>query len=156
MSAMSTTLPLSLRNVMLERQGRRLLGPINLDLDREGRTVILGPNGAGKSLLLRLCHGLLSPTLGEVRCAAASAPTRSEVRRRQAMVFQRPALLRRSALANVALAVSELLVRVNVLPSFANSMNWSPSVLFQFESTDPSVIFRVVSNVSNGTSTRLG
>ena len=111
MSATLSTLPLSLRNVMLERQGRRLLGPINLDLDREGRTVILGPNGAGKSLLMRLCHGLLSPTLGEVSCAAAGAPTRSEVRRRQAMVFQRPVLLRRSALANVTYALNLLGVR---------------------------------------------
>ncbi len=111
MKPMSTTLPLSLRNVVLERQGRRLLGPINLDLERDGRTVILGPNGAGKSLLLRLCHGLLAPTLGEVRCASMGAPTRAEVRRRQAMVFQRPVLLRRSALANITYALSLLGVR---------------------------------------------
>ena len=53
--------------------------------------MILGPNGAGKSLLLRLCHGLITPTSGQVRWSAPG---------RQAMVFQRPVMLRRSALAS--------------------------------------------------------
>jgi tungstate transport system ATP-binding protein len=54
---------------------------------------VLGPNGAGKSVLLKLCHGLLRPTRGEVRWAGA---TPDDTRRRQGMVFQRPVLLRRS------------------------------------------------------------
>ncbi|RVT97736.1 ATP-binding cassette domain-containing protein [Rhodovarius crocodyli] len=52
--------------------------------------LILGPNGAGKSVLLRLLHGLLRPDAGRI-----------EVPGPQAMVFQRPVLLRRSALENV-------------------------------------------------------
>ena len=62
--------------------------------------LILGPNGAGKSVLLRLLHGLLRPSAGAVRWAG---PRRG--RARQAMVFQRPVMLRRSALANVAYAL---------------------------------------------------
>jgi tungstate transport system ATP-binding protein len=66
------------------------------------RTIILGPNGAGKSVLMRLCHGLLAPTSGRI---AWAVPERPGERRRQAMVFQRPVMLRRSALANVEYAL---------------------------------------------------
>jgi tungstate transport system ATP-binding protein len=61
----------------------------------------MGPNGAGKSLLLRLAHGLLSPSKGQVTWAGGIIP-------RQAMVFQQPVLLRRSAVGNLvhALAVN--------------------------------------------------
>jgi tungstate transport system ATP-binding protein len=71
-------------------------------LDAGPRTVILGPNGAGKSVLLRLCHGLLTPTGGTI---AWNAPEIAGGPRRQAMVFQRPVMLRRSALGNVAYAL---------------------------------------------------
>src|SRR6185295_14191853 len=62
------------------------------------RTLILGPNGAGKSVLMRLCHGLLEPTSGRAEWRGNGGSRR---RRGQAMVFQRPLMLRRSALENV-------------------------------------------------------
>ncbi len=96
-------LPLRLEQVGFEVDGTALLEGIGLQLDAGSRTVVLGPNGAGKSLLLRLCHGLLKPTQGTVRWCGerpASAP------RLQAFVFQRPILLRRSALANVEYALA--------------------------------------------------
>jgi tungstate transport system ATP-binding protein len=64
--------------------------------------VILGANGAGKSVLMRICHGLLLPSSGKVAWNEAEAAGRP---RRQAMVFQRPVMLRRSALANVIYAL---------------------------------------------------
>ena len=67
-----------------------------MEITEGPRTVILGPNGAGKSVLMRLCHGLLAPTSGTIAWRGAA-----NGRRRQAMVFQRPVMLRRSALANV-------------------------------------------------------
>ncbi|PWG62136.1 ATP-binding cassette domain-containing protein [Spiribacter halobius] len=100
------TLPLRLSGASFRRQGRALLGPVDLTLGAGPRTVIMGPNGAGKSLLLRLCHGLLVPSDGEVRCGDAGAPTAKAVRRRQAMVFQRPVMLRRSVLANITYALA--------------------------------------------------
>ena len=88
-------LPLRLEAVTYEARGQRLIDRVSLNLEAGPRSVILGPNGAGKSLLLRLCHGLLSPTSGRIDWA------RAEAARHQAMAFQRPVLLRRSALANV-------------------------------------------------------
>jgi tungstate transport system ATP-binding protein len=74
-----------------------IIKPLSLDIEAGPSTVILGANGAGKSVLMRLMHGLLAPTSGRI---AWNSPGR------QAMVFQRPVMLRRSALANVAYALS--------------------------------------------------
>jgi tungstate transport system ATP-binding protein len=100
-------LPLRLAGLAYEAEGKRLVDGITLDLEAGPRSVVLGPNGAGKSLLLRLCHGLIAPSAGRVVWqgpAAALSP--DAVRRRQAMVFQRPVLLRRSAAANIDYALA--------------------------------------------------
>ena len=98
-------LPLELEGVTFRHRGQTLLQPVDLRLERHGKTMLMGPNGAGKSLLMRICHGLLRPSAGTVRWAGNGA-TPEMVRRRQAMVFQRPVLLRRTALANVRYALS--------------------------------------------------
>jgi tungstate transport system ATP-binding protein len=95
--------PATVQALTFEAGGQRLLDALDLALDRTSTTVIMGPNGAGKSLLLRLLHGLLAPTAGEVRWNG-QAPDRA-VRRRQAMVFQKPVLLRRSVIGNVTYAL---------------------------------------------------
>lgn len=95
-------LPLRLEEVSLEVRGKRLIDRVSLSIGPGPRTIILGPNGAGKSLLMRLCHGLIAPSAGRIVWAGASPP---EARRRQAMVFQRPVMLRRSALGNVLYAL---------------------------------------------------
>ncbi len=77
--------------------GQALLHGIDIEIARGRRTLIMGANGAGKSLLLRLLHGLLPPSSGEVIWQGAG--------RAQAMVFQRPVMLRRSALANLRFAL---------------------------------------------------
>jgi tungstate transport system ATP-binding protein len=97
-------LPLRTRGLTLELGGRRLIDAVDLELADNGRTVVMGPNGAGKSLLLRLLHGLIVPTAGRVEWPTALSGR--ELRRRQAMVFQRPVLLRRSVVANVEYALA--------------------------------------------------
>ncbi|MGF1640515.1 MAG: ATP-binding cassette domain-containing protein [Rhodospirillales bacterium] len=92
-------LPLRADGLTLEIDGRRLLDRLDLTLAGDGLTVLMGPNGAGKTLLLRLLHGLLPPTAGTIRWGGL--PGGDAVRRRQAMVFQRPVLLRRSVAANI-------------------------------------------------------
>ena len=88
-------LPLRLEGVSF----LNVLQPLSLAVEAGPSTIILGANGAGKSVLMRLMHGLLPPSSGTVSWNGADA------RRRQAMVFQRPVMLRRSALANVRYAL---------------------------------------------------
>lgn len=102
-AADSGSLPVRAEGIVFESGGRRLLDGIDLELGRGTRTVVMGPNGAGKSLLLRILHGLITPTAGRVTFAGKAADP--AVRRRQAMVFQRPVLLRRSVKANIAYAL---------------------------------------------------
>ena len=85
-------LPLKLEGVAF----RDIIHPVSLEIVAGPSTVILGANGAGKSVLMRLMHGLLAPTSGRVSWHGNG---------RQAMVFQRPVMLRRSALANVVYAL---------------------------------------------------
>jgi tungstate transport system ATP-binding protein len=99
---MSALLPLRLTEVSFHAGGRVILDRVSAVIGAGPRTVILGANGAGKSVLMRICHGLLEPTTGAVRWSEAELPGRP---RRQAMVFQRPVMLRRSALANVVYAL---------------------------------------------------
>lgn len=89
-------LPLRLAGVGYAAGATMLLADITLDIAAGRRLVVLGANGAGKSLFLRLCHGLIEPTAGTRTWAGA--PGRPEA---QAMVFQRPVLLRRSVAANL-------------------------------------------------------
>ena len=99
MHKMQTILPVEVRDLSYIAAGRQLIDGLDLDLDASGITAIMGPNGAGKSLLLRLLHGLITPSSGNIRWAGNKPGLL--VRRRQAMVFQRPIMLRRSVAANV-------------------------------------------------------
>ena len=92
-------LPLTARGIGVMRHGKALLAGVCLTVAAGSPTVIMGPNGAGKSLLLRVLHGLVAPTSGSV--VWGSGVNADVAGRRSALVFQRPTLLRRSALANV-------------------------------------------------------
>ncbi len=95
-------LPLELVDVGLRSSGAILLEDINLVFGAGGTSVVLGPNGAGKTMLLRISHGLLQPTVGEVRWrnpALAMQPAA------QGMVFQKPVVLHRSVADNIRFAL---------------------------------------------------
>ena len=97
-----STLPIVARDVVLVRDGRRVLDGASLTLDG-APLAVMGPNGAGKSLFMRLLHGLIEPDGGSVLWDGA--PPDRERRRRQGFVFQRPVLLRRSTAANLDFAL---------------------------------------------------
>jgi tungstate transport system ATP-binding protein len=101
--ATHSIMPLALRDVSFAIDGKRLIKNASCEFAPGLCTVVIGPNGAGKSLLLRLCHGLLSPTTGAVVWEGAKG---RDPRPLQAMVFQRPVMLRRSVAANVDYALS--------------------------------------------------
>jgi tungstate transport system ATP-binding protein len=67
---------------------------VDLHMAHGERIALVGANGSGKSTLLRLCHGLIAPQEGERWVDPAAA---------QAMVFQRPHMLRMPVRAHVAL-----------------------------------------------------
>jgi tungstate transport system ATP-binding protein len=94
-------LPLEARGVTVRFGAFTALEGVDLVVDGRTRVAVLGPNGAGKSVLLRTLHGLLIPTRGEVLWNGRAGRARD-----QAMVFQRPVLLRRSARANVEYALA--------------------------------------------------
>jgi len=96
---LSKILPLSLKDVCYRVGGDHLIQDVSLRFEAGPITLVIGPNGAGKSLLLRLCHGLLAPESGSVTWGGSDADHAAKY---QALVFQKPILLRRSVHANIA------------------------------------------------------
>jgi putative ABC transport system ATP-binding protein len=85
----------SFDNVVLERDGRRILDGLNDHLHAGHCTAVVGPSGAGKSTLLRLLNRFEEPTSGQV--LHDGRPLRDydvrELRRGVGLVQQRPTLL---------------------------------------------------------------
>ncbi|WP_020592018.1 ATP-binding cassette domain-containing protein [Kiloniella laminariae] len=100
MTLPGSILPLKLVDLTYAVDGQKLVHNLSLEFIQGPKTLILGPNGAGKSLTLRMAHGLLKPTSGKVQWQ------QRHPQRHQAMVFQRPVMLRRSAAANIDYALN--------------------------------------------------
>jgi tungstate transport system ATP-binding protein len=99
MASSATVLPIDGHGLTLERAGRRILDTVDIHIGTHDVTVLMGANGAGKSILLRVLAALIVADSGEVRwqhCAPGNT-----LRRQIGFVFQKPILLRRSAIANI-------------------------------------------------------
>ena len=81
-------LPLKTQGLCFAVRGKQIIDHIDLTIRGNDITVILGPNGAGKSVLLRLLHGLLEPSAGQVEWGGRIID--EDLHKRQALVFQRP------------------------------------------------------------------
>lgn len=97
---MNKLLPLVVTDVSLSVDHQPLLHNLDFTIDTCDISVVLGHNGAGKSLLLRLLHGLMAPSDGNIAWAGKDS-MQIATRQQQAMVFQKPVLFKRSVAANM-------------------------------------------------------
>ncbi len=95
-------LPVRLLEVRVRTGAVAILDGITMMLEAGAPTVLVGPNGAGKTTLLRVAMGLIRPTSGLITWGGREIcpPTR------RAIMFQRPAMLRRSAAGNIRYALA--------------------------------------------------
>lgn len=104
---------ISIRDLVVEYDGRRVLDGLNLDIEAGEITVLLGGSGSGKSTLLRQILGLECPKSGSIyikgiditRCTQAEL---KRIRRSIGVAFQSAALFNSLSLEdNVALTLRE-------------------------------------------------
>ena len=118
---------ISIRNLTVEYDGRRVLDGLNLDVEPGEAMVLLGGSGSGKSTLLRQIIGLERPESGSVtvkgidiaRCPPAEL---KRVRHSIGVAFQSAALFNSlSVKDNVALPLRE---HTRLAPSIIDLMVW--------------------------------
>ena len=90
--------PLRVSDITIKIKNKKLIGPINLQIEQNGISILLGANGSGKTTLLEALHGLRNLSAGKVEWAISH----SLAARQQAFVFQSPIMLRRTVSENLA------------------------------------------------------
>lgn len=114
--------PLQVTDAVTRRRGKVLVGPVSMQLNGAGAAVIVGPNGSGKTTLLRLLHGTARLHEGSIIWQVST----TEARAVQSFVFQRPVMLRRSVVENIAYP---LLIRgVSKTEALAQARDWAGRV----------------------------
>jgi phospholipid/cholesterol/gamma-HCH transport system ATP-binding protein len=118
---------ISIRDVTVQYDGRRVLDGLSLDIEPGETMVLLGGSGSGKSTLLRHIIGLERPHSGQlfvkdVDIAHCSAAELKELRRSIGVAFQSAALFNSFSVAdNVALPLRE---HTGLAPSIIDLMVW--------------------------------
>jgi phospholipid/cholesterol/gamma-HCH transport system ATP-binding protein len=118
---------ISVRDVIVSYNGRRVLDGINLDILRGETMVLLGGSGSGKSTLLRQIIGLEQPQSGEILVngidlAKCTARELKRVRRSIGVAFQNSALFNSMSVEdNVALPLRE---HTRLAESTISLMTW--------------------------------
>ena len=90
--------PLRVSDIKINIKSKRLIGPINLQIEQNGISILLGANGSGKTTLLEALHGLRKLSAGKVEWAIPHNLAAKE----QTFVFQSPIMLRRTVSENLA------------------------------------------------------
>jgi phospholipid/cholesterol/gamma-HCH transport system ATP-binding protein len=118
---------ISIRDLVVEYEGRRILNGLNLDIEHGETMVLLGGSGSGKSTLLRQILGLERPKSGSVvvkgtditRCTPAEMKV---VRRSIGVAFQSASLFNSMSVEdNVALTLRE---HTKLAPSIIDLVVW--------------------------------
>jgi tungstate transport system ATP-binding protein len=102
MRAPLTDLPIVLADVTVRAGPLAILDGVALSVRPGAPTIIIGPNGSGKTTLLRILMGLIRPSGGAITWGGREHVSPD----RRAFMFQRPAMLRRSAAGNLAYALA--------------------------------------------------
>ena len=92
-------LPLKTENLSYFIDEKEIISDLNINIFSDEITIIMGPNGAGKSIFLKLLNGIIKPTSGKILWNKKK--DFSFFLGRQALIFQKPILLRRSVAANL-------------------------------------------------------
>ena len=101
-SAISPELPIEFRAVEIFAGGVKILNRVSIKITPGAPTVVIGPNGSGKTTFLRAAAGLISPSRGQITWGGREALSPE----RRAVMFQRPAMFRRSVAGNLSLALA--------------------------------------------------
>ena len=89
--------PLIAENLVVEFNGKHILGPIDLTVKKGDISLILGPNGSGKTTLLKSLHGIMKLKRGSIKWSCSD----NSSMKKQMFVFQTPIMLRRSIFENL-------------------------------------------------------
>lgn len=98
------TILFDLQHVSVRYSQVHALQSLDLQVLKGQRLALIGSNGSGKSTLLRVLNGLITPQKKPLD-GQFSGHRSVDAQVRQAMLFQRPYMLRMSAQANVALGL---------------------------------------------------
>ena len=118
---------ISVRDLVVEYDGRRVLNGLNLDIERGETMVLLGGSGSGKSTLLRQIIGLERPKSGSVHIknmdiTRCSKPELKKIHQSIGVAFQSAALFNSLTVEdNVALPLRE---HTRLAPSIIDLMVW--------------------------------
>jgi len=118
---------ISVRDLVVEYDGRRVLDGLNLDIEPGQITVLLGGSGSGKSTLLRQILALEHPKSGSITIKGTDITTCSQadlkaIRRSVGVAFQSAALFNSLSLEeNVALTLRE---HTALAPSVIDLLVW--------------------------------
>ena len=107
MRAPATDLPIVFAGVAIVAGAVTILDDVTLTLASGAPTLLIGPNGSGKTTLLRAAMGLIPATRGRITWGGKDRGGENDAApQRRAILFQRPAMLRRSAGGNVRYALA--------------------------------------------------
>ena len=89
---MDNSVVVSLRDIVVEFDGQRILDGLNLDIHDKEFVTLLGPSGCGKTTTLRLIAGFLEPNAGKVLLKGEDITGVPPYKRPVNTVFQKYAL----------------------------------------------------------------
>ena len=120
---MKENILISLKDIVVEFDGQRILKGINLDIHDEEFVTFLGPSGCGKTTTLRIIGGFVEPSAGDIFFDGKKINGMPPYKRNVNTVFQRYALFPHlNVFENVAFPLREKKVPRDEIDQRVNEM----------------------------------